>query len=278
MLSGINVTSTIMRIASFNQQNKAFLADSLMKIASGKAVNKPEDSTGDFFKAQNINTESRGYRVVQQQVGEAIAMNEVAVEAGSQVFGLLNDMMQLVDLYWDESDPDAQQAYKSDFSSRASQITSIIANTRYDDKQLISDTSGDPLTSIYINPHNQAQTYDISFDNGDVVDSASLETLDIGAPDKATVKSTVQAELDKAASYLAKTSAYSRGLWAQHNMIEKKLATNAGHEQAITGVNEANELTQVIKRQVAHDASLAMLAQANLMHRNVLMLCGLNRA
>ncbi|MBD3347173.1 MAG: hypothetical protein GF401_19130 [Chitinivibrionales bacterium] len=277
MLSGLNLTSTVMRIATFHQQNKSFLSDSLVKIASGKSVAAPKDNTGDYFKAQNITTENRSYRAVRQQVGEAIAMNEVAVEAGTKVFNLLNDMNELVDRYWDGfADDDEKKALQYQFTSKAQQISKIIANARYDDKQLIKDTSADPLVSIYINPNDFSQTYDVTFDNGDVVDSASLEALNIGAPDKATVKSAVQAELSKAGSYLAKTSAYSRGLWAQHNMIENKIATNAEHETAIKSVNDANEMTKVVKRQVAHEASLAMLAQANMIHRNVLMLYGMN--
>jgi len=260
-------------IALFYRKNDNLYADNLLHIGSGKKVNSPRENIPDYFYAGKINRESRDYTRIRQELREASSLMEVASNAGEIVFNSLNRMRTLVDLYYDpNATPEEKEGMKAEFESLKSQAAFTLANARYDGELLIQDTGSGSLRSISIDPYDINVKFDISFSSQQVADVSGLA---LGSGDEAGDAKAVQDQLDKAASYLAKVSAYSQGLRSNINIITKKISVNTMVEDRLTGTDTGAELVKAVGRDIRSQSSLAMMAQANVMRGSVLKLFGI---
>ncbi|NLG17888.1 MAG: hypothetical protein GX556_11205 [Fibrobacter sp.] len=260
-------------IALFYKKNDNLYADNLMHIGSGKKVNSPQDNIPDYFYAKKINSENRGYSHIRQELGEASILMQVASEAGETVFNALDRMRVLVKMYYDpNSDSDEQNAIKAEFDSLKGQVDFTVANAAYDGRKLIEDNGSGALDSVNIDPYDINVKYDISFTGDDVAD---VSTLTLGSGNKEDDSNAVQAELNKAGSYLAKVSAYSQGLRSQSNIISKKMTVNSSVEERLVETDTGAEIAKAVDRDIRSQSSLAMMAQANVMRGSIMRLFGM---
>jgi flagellin len=268
MVSGTTLNTTAFRVANFYQTNDTFLANAMKKVASGKRLQNPKDNIPDFFRAQKLRQTTQNLNRIGNGIDEGIATLQVAEKAGTMVFEDLNRMRELVDLYWDNSPSNEEKiAMQAEFDSLAQHVTALKSGTYYNDIQVMQ--SATPLARITIDTENRADTFDLTFDPGEIADTA---LLDITGPDKTTVANAVQVELDKAGLYLGQASGYTISLWAQRSLTENQSNAYTGLEKQISDTDQAKEMHNVITGQIRQQASLAMLSQANMFSQNILSL------
>lgn len=270
MISTDSFSITASRIANFYNINGAQLSKSLLRMAAQKRFTKPSDNISDYIRSEKIQRENNDYKGIQTELQVALAMMDVAERTAMFVKDDLVRMGELVDRYYDaNTTADEQAAIVDEFNLLKTSITDFISNTYYDEKLLIQDTSlTQPLRSIILNPYDITQTFDIDFDSGDVPDVAALDVT-VG---QAAAGAAVQAELDKAYSYLAKTSGYIFGLNSQYNMAVNKVVNNKAADSVISDVDAAKEMLEITKRSMRQQASAAMLSQLNISRQSVLTL------
>ncbi len=270
MISTDSFSITASRIANFYNINGAQLSKSLLRFAAQKRFTKPSDNISDYIRSEKIQRENKDYKGIQTELQVALAMMDVAERTAMFVKDDLVRMGELVDRYYDaNTTADEQAAIVDEFNLLKTSITDFISNTYYDDKLLIQDTSlTQPLRSIILNPYDITQTFDIDFNSGDVPDVAALDVT-VG---QAAAGAAVQAELDKAYSYLAKTSGYIFGLNSQYNMAVNKVVNNKAADSVISDVDAAKEMLEITKRSMRQQASAAMLSQLNISRQSVLTL------
>ena len=272
MISGTSqLNIATYRIASFYKTNGRKLSKNLVKIASGSRVPEPKYNITDYFRAKEFNNNINVYRNIQSDLGGALAMMDVAERAATYVFDDLTEMKQLVERYYDpDTTADEKDSLKAVFDVLGSRINETINDAYYGDKQLISDTvgSGTPLVSFILNPKDITQTFTIDFDSNDVADTSALD-ITVG---EVAAKNAVQAELDKAGSYLGKASGYRVGLNAQYNLVESTVNSSKDAVSNMTEVDDAKEFAESVEREIYQQAAMAMLAQANILRQSVLVL------
>ncbi len=263
-----SITSS--RIANFYKINGAELAKNLVHLAAQKRFAKPGENISDYLRSEKIQRENSDYTGVKNELQVALAMMNVAERTAMSIKDDLIRMGDLVDRYYDaDTTADEQAAIEDEFNLLKTGITDFIGNTYYDNKLLIQDTSlTQPLRSILLDPYDTSQTFDIDYDSGDVPDVAALDVT----AGQAAAGAAVQAELDKAYSYLAKTSGYIFGLNSQYNMAINKVLNNKAADSAISDVDGAKELLEVTKRSLRQQSSVAMLSQLNISRQSVLSL------
>jgi flagellin len=273
MLSGISLNTTVFRITQFNKINSQHYSSSIRKLASGKRFQNPSDNISDYFRTENLKRNYHDYGHIKQSIGETIAMVDVAVHIGEGAYNNLLHMRDLVDQYHGTETLDEDKpGIAAEFDALKAEVNHLIENSYYDDKKLVSDSSASPLTRLHLDTSDMNQTYDITFTSDQIADVSSLT---LGISDFDTEANAVQAELDKAASYLASASAYSRGLNAQNNIINNKMVNNKVFESALSDIDSAKEMATVVDRSIRHDSSIAMMAQANIFRSAVLKLVGI---
>ncbi len=267
--TGIPLSITYARIATFNKINQNQLGNSLVSLASGKRIRQPQDGPSEFFRAQRLSRDSNDYTRIKNDVAKASALMDVVSDAGEMVFNGIDRMKQLVNLYYDEStDDDQKRAMQAEFSSLVKQVSHVVNNSYYDNKLIISDSSANPLDSVNIDPNDINNRIVISFSADQV---ANVDGLKLGTSREADMKA-VQKELDKAGSYMASASAYSIGLNAQYAIAEKKVNISNNVKESITGADGGQEMIRATNRSIQHQSSYAMMAQANMIRTSVMRL------
>lgn len=273
MLTGSLLTVAGARIAQFTKTNENSLAESLLRLASGRRVNQPSEGVGDFFHSERMNTQYRSNLALLQGIGEGRAFVDVAVAAGERVFNGVQTMKELVERYYHSTTTDDDRtAIAAEFNALKTTMTTCISSTTYDGLQVVSDNGGIPFRSVSIDANDLSQRIEISFDSGDIADVTALE---LGVTDEATETAAVDAELGKAGSYLAKTSAYMRGLNAHYNLTTVKATQAAESAERAVEADTGEEMVQSINKSIRNQSSMAMMAQANLFRGSVLMLLGI---
>ncbi len=252
-----------MRVATFYNATKNAMATSLSRISSGKNYSRPQDDVSYFMRLQNVRQNRRGYERIEKELDNVAAMMDMAERSGTQIIENLNEMKRLSLEYWGSDDPTAKEAVKNKFDALKDTIADIVNSTNYfDGKKLMQD--GD-VTSVILSPSDISNKLTISFDAGDVVDATQLDVtgVSLGSADEATVNAAMEAEYDKAMSYITKVSSYIHRIEAQTAVAQSVIDNSAAYESTINDVDDAKELSKVTEYDIRQQAALSMLAQAN---------------
>lgn len=272
MLSGFSITMASAHIALFNKKNENALGNSLVRLASGKRVNTPSDSLPDYFFGSKMARQSSSFEPIIQGIAEGKAVMDLADSVGESVFKNIASLRDLVEQYYHQDTTDSERGgIKAEFAAVAQTVATTLSSSRYDGQLLVRDTEGLSFKSIAIDPDDLTTRMDIQFDANDVAD---VSLLQVGATDETAEREAVQIELDKAGSYLAKVSAYIRGLSAHYNINEKKRLVTSEVADRTLNVDTGTEMVKAMNQSIRHQSSLAFMAQANMYRMSVLRLVG----
>jgi flagellin-like hook-associated protein FlgL len=268
MLTSTPMTVLTGRLSAFFKTVESQLSDSLTKVASGKRVNSPFDNITDYFHAKNYKREYTDFDRVRTDVAETSAMLDVASRIGEQVFEGMSKMRTLVDDYYKQDvTPQDQAAIAAEFDATRDEVANAIENGYYDGKKLVADTSvTGSLKTVNLDPKDLSQTFSVDFSASQVTDPSGLT---IGGGNYQADADAVQAELDKAGSYLASVSAYSRGIKAQYNLVSTKITATKSAEANIVDIDAGREMALATKRSIQHQSTAAMMAQANMVRASI---------
>lgn len=272
MVSGVSLSVTSGNIALFTRSNGNSLASSLVKLASGKRINNPSDGIPDYFYSERLKSNSRSAENVLQSIGEAQAFTDVAANVGESVFNAITDMRELVKQYYQpDTTADDKAAYAAEFDSLKNTVTQIIQSSTYNGMRVVSDNGGTPFKSVTLDEKRPDQVFDITYDSGDIAD---MSALTIGVAGAAAELDLVDAQRGASGSYLARTSAYERGLNAHYSILTNKIKTENGNAERITEVATGDEYVKAMNESIRNQSSYAMLAQANMYRMSITRLFG----
>jgi flagellin-like hook-associated protein FlgL len=272
MMTGVPLSVSGYNIAQFTKRNTNYLGQTLVNLASGKRVNKPSDNIPDFFHSDRMKRESRSQQMILRRIGEGKALVDVATSVSEIIFTGITDMKDLVKRYYrSTTDTDERAALGAEFESLKNSITATIGSSYYNGQQIVSDNGGTPFMSIALEDEASAQKIDISYTASDI---ANVSSLTLGTTDEATEMAAVEAELGKAGSYMAKSSAYMRGLNAHYNLVNNKITIyNDSAEESVKS-DTGEELLRAMNASIQNETATAMLAQANMFRGSVVRLLG----
>lgn len=269
MVSGSPMAITSGRLNAFYKTSENDLYSALTKVASGKRISSPRDNATDYFHAQRLNRDYSDSEKIRADVSETSAMLDVGVSVGEKVFTNLSKMRQMVDDYYDpNTSQEDRNIMKADFSRLIKEVNASINNGIYDGKKMVQDTSvTGPLKTVNLDSNNLSQNFSISFTAQQVADPSALT---LGTGTQGSEATAVDAELEKAGSYLATASAYSRGIKSQYNLLSQKILTSKAQEANILDADEALEMAKATESSIRHQSTVAMMAQANSVRASIL--------
>lgn len=270
MMTGTALSVTSWRIALFTRSNENLYGQSMVRLASGKRVNTPSDGIPEYFFNEKMVHSNRANETVRQNIAEGMAFMDVAVSVAEKVFRDIVDMKGIVEQYHNEStDDDERASLAAEFDALKETVTTIIESTAYDGKKVVSDNGAAPFMSIALETRIDSQRMNITFDSDDV---ANVSTLDIRTLDAATIKNAMEEQLGRAGSYLAKGSAYMRGLNAQYNLVTSRIETSQEAGERSVDSDTGEEIVRAMNLSIRSQASMSMLAQANMYRASVIKL------
>ncbi len=256
MLNGVDV-SALSRL--YSTQGKEF-SNLAYKIGSGKEINKPSDDFVGYTRAKNIEQDIGSYKKINTNLTELRAASVAASDLGNSVYEDLTRMKELAVLYADAAgDTDTQATYSAEFSALATGVTDTIANNEYGGQTIMSAGT---LGSAEINPDDATLKVSLDFVAGDVTD---VSTFALGTEDDTHV----QAELVKVTSFMVKSDNYLSQIDRQIELNANLITAKEDTVNAITSIDEVKALAEVTELQVRQQATVSMIAQANLSAGNV---------
>lgn len=268
MLTSTPMTVLTGRLNAFFKTVESQLSDSLTRVASGKRVESPFDNITDYFHAKNYKREYTDFDRVRTDVAETSAMLDVASHIGEQVFDGMNQMRILVEEYYKENvTAEDKAAIIAEFNATRDMVANAIENGYYDGKKLVAETSvTGSLKKVNLDPKDLSQIFSVDFSEAQV---ANVSGLTLGNGNFEAEAGRVQAEFDKAGSYLASVSAYSRGIKAQYNLVSTKITATKSAESNIVDIDAGREMALATKRSIQHQSTATMMAQANMVRASI---------
>ncbi len=263
MIGGIsNVSSGLASI--YNANNRA-LNDTLSRISSGKRISKPSDDFAGYIRSRTLLDDAAGLAIVKQDLQAGKGYADYAVEAGTALMEKLERTKELAVLYGSTTDVTERALYVAENTVIAAEITDLIANSQYDSTAVIA---GATLIDIELDPDGASGSLDITFveatDFTSAAEIAALVVTDGGT--------TADAAIAKVTSYLAKASGYSEDIQRHMDLTDIAINSKEAAASIITDVDEIKELAAATDLQVRQQASIAMIAQANVSRQGIMQL------
>ena len=266
MVSSLSFSSA--QIANIYKTSQSALSDSLIKLSSGKNYLQPKDGVAEYFIIDSLNRDRRGYEDVRRNLAQSVSMVSTAEDLGMQLVESFKQLKILTSDWWEaEAGSSDRDHIENEFNAVVSSMQTMMDSAVFNGKDLMQAGT---LTSIILNPNDISQTFDITFANGDIVDTTGL-AVGAGADYQATID-VIDAESNKALSYLSKTSGYLNSLYAQMNVTDSMIENQSAVESSINDINDAAEIKEMITQEIRQQASVAMMAQASMIQMSVLKL------
>ena len=259
MIGGINYASS--QIASVYNSGSQQLAATLTKIASGKKFQSASEDLIGFIRAQNLQVDIDGYGQVRENLTEFKAYTSASVTAASSVYESLSEMKKLATQYAGTSDTDMQAEYESEYNALKSEVVTMLENT-YVDGTLVT-ASGSEIKAVDLDPDGNGS---LTMNYSDVASNTAVAALTISSN---TAEDDVQAEIDSTLTYLSEAKAYNEIAEQQLNLTTTIINSKQAVVSLITDIDEAEEMNRVLDLSVRQQASMAMLAQGNMVQNSI---------
>ncbi|MGZ3273005.1 MAG: flagellin [Caulobacteraceae bacterium] len=137
-----NNSAAMTALQNLNRTNDQ-LAHVQQEIATTLAVAQPKDNPSVWATAQGQKIDIDGLAAVTQSLNRASSISDVALSAGQSVVDLLNRMKQdCLSAQDPQLDPNARQAFNTDFAGLLQRITSTLSNAVFDGANLLDGSGG----------------------------------------------------------------------------------------------------------------------------------------
>lgn len=274
MIGGIDYSS--IRLASAYNFNSQQLSDTLSRIATGKKVSKPSDDFAGYARMYQMQNDIESYQSIKENLTSAKGITEIASEVGNTVYEDLTEMKSLITSYYNTADSEDDNAARSEiaakFETLKTSLADYIANTRYDGTLVHSATT---LGSIKLDPDG-AGSLSITFAADDIADASSPTLTGFVVNDstatntnRTTDLTAINDALTAATSYLSKAVSYDRSIDRQLRISDTIIQSKEAAISFISDIDEVSELSRKTDLQIRQEASIAMLAQAQLLRSSI---------
>ena len=263
----INTNIAAQSAANNLMQSSSMLSQSLARLSSGSKIVSPADDSAGMAVSMKLNAQISRTNAAQNNVGNAISLNQTQDGYMQQVNTALTRMSELAvsaqDITKTTSDRALyQQEYNTlgqfinDVSSKSFNGVSLFDGTTLN---VTTDGEGDSYGNLGINLQNATYT------------TAIADTITTVAGAKQAALDTATA-IQQLASDRANIGANIETL-NYYNSSLSSLSTNlSAAKSQISDVNVAEESTNYAKENILVQSGTAMLAQANAMPNSVLKL------
>jgi flagellin len=258
---GTNVAA--LRAASASNSASSMLSTAQQRLSTGKRINSARDDAAGLAIATSMQSQITGMNQGIRNANDGISMAQTAEGSLDEVTNMLQRMRELKVQSSNGTYSDGDVAnMKTEQDALAGQITSVLANTQFNGKNLFDGSAGtDGAVTIQAGA-NAADTVTLNLTK--LTDDTDLaKVVSAGA----SVADASLADYDTAISKIGTTRA---GLGATENRLTSavnNLTTNstnlADAQSRIQDADFSAESTNLAKAQILSQASTAMLAQAN---------------
>jgi len=281
MVSSINIF--LSGLSDIYHQNSLNLAQTLTKLASGKNFQTPSDDLAGYFRSETLQQQYDKYERIRPDMQEWKGVMEIAAIAGREVYNQLDRLQELSDLY-DNADASAQAAYTAEYNQILTDLDETVNNTYFSGISLLNQSnapSSDPddplprIKAIDLVPEPGSDSQRMLIAPGEAVTGDHIDDLDLGANNVGDMGAAITAAMTDVQTFLGNISAYSTGLQSHLNITDSIMQNTQSAKSSITDIDQAQEMITYTQQDILAQASMAIIAQANMSQRSILYLYGM---
>jgi flagellin len=273
MVSSINYY--LSSLPGIYDQNNLDLAQTLQKLVSQKNFQTPSDDITDYFRSQDLNEQYDEYSDIKSNLTEWQGVLNTASTAAGEVYNDLQKMQELSQGYA-SADPAAQAADTSEYSKLFNDISTIINSTVNDGALLLWNQT--PLATISLTPSSTAPASQLNINLGQVIgavgdNSTAYNALNPGGGQNiGNMDTAISNALVDVQGYIGNVSGYQTAIQSHLNITSATMTNLQSFSSTLTNIDQASVMQTYTQQEIMQQAGAAMLAQANLDQRNVLLL------
>jgi flagellin len=248
------------------------------RISTGLRINRAADDPSGLAISERMRAQIRGLRQASRNAQDAISMLNVADGALNETHAILHRLREIAVYSSTGTLTEAERnALQLEFDELVKAIDDIGGNTQFNTIPLLNGSHGedDPLM-IQIGA-NAGQNMDISF--GDMTASGlglrdeEGNIVSVSSPEDASAAIDIVDEaINRVSTQRSYIGAKTRRLEHTINNLDNTAVNLADAESRIRDADIAEEMMNLVKAQIRMQASLAMIAQANVSQQMLLQL------
>ncbi len=252
------------KLASVYASNSKALTDALTRLSSGKKFQSAKDDLSGFIYSNKLKNQISGYQKVRENLTEFKAYSSSAVDAGNAVYENLTKMKTLARQYTVATDTGLQGDYRAEFESLKIYISKILSSTSVDGVNIMQSTS--TVASVELDLKSGSS---LDMDFSAVSESKDIDELAINGE---AIDSRIDTEIRKMLSYLSEAKAFDNIAVQQMKLSETIINSKEMLHSLINDIDYAAEMSKIVDLSVRQEASIAMIAQGNIIQSSLAML------
>ncbi|WP_439817006.1 flagellin [Zavarzinia sp. CC-PAN008] len=268
VLSINNNYSAAIALQNLNRTNTQ-LETTQSRINTGLKVSTAKDDGAIYAIGEISKGEVSGLRAVSGVISNGESIVGVALDAGKQVNGILNEMLKKAVSATDQTLTTAQRnAIVDDYSALRNQIANIVNNAEFNGQNLIGTSNA--TIEVKINTNGGVLTLTARTLTAEAL-SINAATLDSLANASAAVSAT-KAAINEAASRLGNLGANARSLEANNAFINSLIDANNQAISNLVDADLAEESARLQALQIKQQLGVQALSIANAAPQTLLSL------
>ena len=268
----INTNIGAMRAANASNAANVQLGQAMARLSTGKRINTAKDDAAGLAIATSMSSQINGMNQGIRNANDGISLAQTAEGALNEVTNMLQRIRELAVQSNSGTYAAADRTnMDAEVTALATQIDSVLANTKFNGVALFSTSGTDATFSIQAGA-NSGDTITLT--------SKSFTATNLGSTNlKVDTTTNAAATLTKVDAALGQVATTNAGLGAGESQLMSAVnnltsnATNLSDARSrIMDADYSTETTAMAKAQILSQASTAMIQQANQSAQNVLSL------
>ncbi|MFM8465967.1 MAG: flagellin [Oxalobacteraceae bacterium] len=263
----VNDFSTSMSATyALNRANSA-AAQANERISTTQRINSAKDDPAGYAKAVKLKAEIGSFTKAIDNINAGISLVQSVDDSIGQVSEILVKMRELAVSAAGENKATTRATYQTTFSSYLTDITNIVSRTTYNGASVLDGTTAsvDVQTGI-----NASETKTLTFFNMSTT-SLGISTVDLSTStaNASAAISTIDTAISTAGGYLTSVGAYENALSFNNELANSNIQSKSKEYGNIMNADMAAEATNLAAAQIQQSSAAAMVAQGNLMNREM---------
>ncbi len=267
-----------LRAASAFRAAQVDYTRAMERISTGLRINRAADDPAGLAISEKMRAQIRGLRQASRNSQDAISMLNVADGALNETHSILHRLREIsIHSATGTLTEHERTALQLEFDELVGAIDDIGGNTEFNRITLLNGSKDQDNPLLIQIGANSGQTMDISFSDmrGEALKlrDAQGKTISVATADDANAAiGIIDEAINQVSTQRAYIGAKTRRLEHTINNLENTAVNVADAESRIRDADIAEEMMNMVKAQIRMQASLAMIAQANVAQQMILQL------
>lgn len=257
-------------------RSQGALQKSFNRLSSGFRINNASDDAAGLAISESMRSQIRSYVVAERNANDAISMTQTAEAALGEMHSILGRMRELAMQGSNGSMTSTDRGYlNTEFTALQAEMTRIQASSKFNGKQLLSQTASTIKFQVGLN-NTAADQLAVTFGGLGLTTLLSTTTTlsNAGTTSSLTALGRIDSALGIISTSRARYGAAMNRLEVVTSSIQTMRLNLSAANSRIRDVDVAEETAVLARNQVLSQAGVAVLAQANQLPQLALSLVG----